>query len=224
MNQELGQRLGYAPGYKSPLRVPYRETSPFGQRTHPILGRKMPHTGIDLATGPVDPNSHGPPVYATAPGTILKMGEDSINGKYIKIRHDDGRESSYVHLSGFGPVREGQRIEDPTNEIGYLGSTGRATGPHLHFGMKENGQFIDPTMALRGEPPRMSATTSGPDLSALAAALADPSMNERYTASGPANAQVASMRPDAQMAGPGMELPPDILGRLDPRALAARLR
>jgi len=158
----VGQRAaawtGYTPStwdeYRQPLRNAPVVTSPYGERTHPILGKKMMHEGVDLAAAPETP------VYASAPGRILKMGEDPINGRFVVIQHNDGKTTSYSHLSGFGPFKEGDTITDPTNEIGYVGSTGRATGPHLHFGTRNQAGASSDPQPLLGQ--SVSPNAAGP--------------------------------------------------------------
>jgi len=110
-------------------------------RFHPILKRSVPHYGVDFAA-PV-----GTPVRAVADGRVLKAGWNGGNGKFVKIQHDAVYETGYSHLSSIpravrtgGMVRQGQII-------GYVGATGLATGPHLHFAMYRNGEYVDPMKA-----------------------------------------------------------------------------
>ena len=154
----------YAPQTWAEHRAPLRTmnvTSPYGPRTHPITGEKgKMHEGVDLAAAP------DTPVYASAPGRIVKMGEDAINGKFVVVQHNDGKTTSYSHLSGFGPFKQGDTITDPTNEIGYVGSTGRSTGPHLHFGTRNMaGTSSDPQglfgqAAPPAQPPQVAQAPS----------------------------------------------------------------
>ncbi|MGH6838148.1 MAG: M23 family metallopeptidase [Methylocella sp.] len=115
-----------------------RLTSGFGMRFHPILGYYRPHTGVDWAA-PV-----GTPIFAAGNGTITEAGWDSGYGRRIEIQHANGYITTYNHMSGFARgaiegahVRQGQ-------VIGYLGQTGLATGPHLHYEIMVNGHFVDP--------------------------------------------------------------------------------
>ncbi len=118
------------------------------RRMHPILHRIHPHTGVDYAAGT------GAPVYATADGTITWIGEKGANGNLIAIHHANGYDSFYAHLSRFARgLSRGDTVEQ-RQLIGYVGSTGRSTGPHLHFGLKHNGQFVDPLAEING-PGRM---------------------------------------------------------------------
>ncbi len=115
-----------------------RLTSGFGSRFHPILGYAKTHTGVDWA------NKIGTPIFAAGNGTIVKAGWDSGYGRRIEIQHANGYMTTYNHQSAFargiGPgvrVRQGQ-------VIGYVGSTGLSTGPHLHYEVLVNGRFVDP--------------------------------------------------------------------------------
>jgi murein DD-endopeptidase MepM/ murein hydrolase activator NlpD len=112
--------------------------SGFGLRRHPILGYTKMHTGVDWA------GASGTPVYAAGNGVIEKEGWESGYGKFILIRHNNGYETAYGHMSAFargvdegGQVRQGQLI-------GFMGSTGLSTGSHLHFEIRVNGRFVDP--------------------------------------------------------------------------------
>jgi murein DD-endopeptidase MepM/ murein hydrolase activator NlpD len=132
----------YHGGWRSP--VPFaRIASRFNpRRMHPVLHVVMPHNGVDFAA-PV-----GAPVYATASGTVVSVGMEGPCGNKVEIEHEGGISSVYCHLSRFAPgLRPGQRVE-AQQLIAYVGQTGRVTGPHLHFGIKRNGVFVDP-MTLR---------------------------------------------------------------------------
>jgi murein DD-endopeptidase MepM/ murein hydrolase activator NlpD len=113
-------------------------TSPFGMRFHPILGYTRPHTGVDWAA-PI-----GTPIFAAGNGTVTTVGWDSGYGRRIEIQHANGYMTTYNHLSGFARgLKEGQRVKQG-EVIGYLGQTGLATGPHLHYEVLVNGHFVDP--------------------------------------------------------------------------------
>lgn len=124
---------------KTPLKFA-RVSSGFDRkRMHPVLHTQRAHLGIDYAA-PV-----GTPVWAAASGVITHRGPAGGAGNLVMIRHDGGIETAYMHLSKFaGELKVGQRIAAKT-VIGYVGTTGLSTGPHLHFGVKQNGEFIDPT-------------------------------------------------------------------------------
>lgn len=108
------------------------------KRMHPILKRIKPHNGTDFGA-PI-----GTPVVAAAGGKISFLGRAGPNGNMITIAHDGGFQTGYSHLSRFVKGLEvGARVEQK-QPIGFVGSTGRSTGPHLHFSAKKNGRFIDP--------------------------------------------------------------------------------
>ncbi len=114
------------------------ETSPFGWRTHPLLHIKEFHSGVDWAA-PV-----GTPIFAAGNGTIEEIGPKGGYGKYVRIRHADGYETAYGHMTAFARgldvgsrVRQGQ-------VIGFVGSTGLSTGSHVHFEIHINDRFVDP--------------------------------------------------------------------------------
>jgi murein DD-endopeptidase MepM/ murein hydrolase activator NlpD len=126
-----------------PLAVPmsnYRETSPFGERTDPFNGRPAFHPGIDLAA------PYGTPVYATAQGVVTYAGYRSDYGKIVEINHGHGIVSRYGHLARY-VVLVGEHVKART-EIGYEGSTGRSTGPHVIYEIDVNGEPQDPAKFL----------------------------------------------------------------------------
>ncbi|HTV33390.1 MAG TPA: M23 family metallopeptidase [Methylocella sp.] len=115
-----------------------RFTSGFGIRFHPILGYSRPHTGVDWAA-PV-----GTPIFAAGNGTIISAGWDSGYGRRVEIEHANGYITTYNHMSGFARgATEGAHVRQG-QVIGYLGQTGLATGPHLHYEVLVNGHFVDP--------------------------------------------------------------------------------
>jgi murein DD-endopeptidase MepM/ murein hydrolase activator NlpD len=123
---------------KSPL--PFsRITSGFTYaRPHPILGGTRPHLAIDYGA-PV-----GTPVWAVADGSVTKAGWDGGNGISVTVRHRSGYATMYNHLSKLGPgVRRGARVSQK-QVIGYVGSTGLSTGPHLDYRIAKNGRFVNP--------------------------------------------------------------------------------
>ncbi|MGE3143286.1 MAG: peptidoglycan DD-metalloendopeptidase family protein [Hyphomonadaceae bacterium] len=116
--------------------------SGFGMRLHPILGFSMMHRGVDFGA-PI-----GTPVMAAGDGVIERAGPFSTYGNYVRIRHSAGYETAYAHLSRFAPrVRAGQRVRQG-QIIGYVGMSGRSTGPHLHYEVLRGGAQINP-MSLR---------------------------------------------------------------------------
>lgn len=132
-----GRRFGRS-RWAAPIRDS-RITSRFStRRFHPILKRVRPHNGTDFAA-PI-----GTPVMAAASGTVSFVGRAGPNGNLIKIDHAGGIETGYSHLSRFAKgLRVGSKVTQ-RQVIGLSGSTGRSTGPHLHFSAKKNGRFIDP--------------------------------------------------------------------------------
>jgi murein DD-endopeptidase MepM/ murein hydrolase activator NlpD len=111
-------------------------------RMHPVLHVVMPHNGVDLAA------PAGAPVSATAAGVVTSVGYDGPCGNKVEIDHGHGTTSVYCHLSRFAPgLHVGQHVEQ-RQLIAYVGQTGRVTGPHLHFGIRQGDVFIDP-MTLR---------------------------------------------------------------------------
>lgn len=113
--------------------------SGFGSRRHPILGYSKMHTGVDWAA------PRGTPIYAAGNGTVVKAGWEGGYGRYIKIRHANGYETAYAHQSNFARgIAEGVTVRQG-QVIGYVGSTGLSTGPHLHYEVLVNGRFVNPT-------------------------------------------------------------------------------
>jgi murein DD-endopeptidase MepM/ murein hydrolase activator NlpD len=132
----------YKGGFRSP--IPFaRISSRFNmRRMHPILHVIMPHNGVDFVAPP------GTPVYAACGGNIEWIGDGGPSGNLVTIRHANGITTGYAHLSRFAPrLAQGTPVET-RQLVGYVGSTGRSTGPHLHFSAKRNGVFIDP-LALK---------------------------------------------------------------------------
>jgi murein DD-endopeptidase MepM/ murein hydrolase activator NlpD len=122
-----------------PVRIPmqnYRVTSPFGERTDPFNGRAAFHPGIDLAA------PYGEPVYASAPGVVTFSGYRSDYGKIVEIDHGHGIVTRYSHLARC-TVNVGERVVTGA-EVGFEGSTGRSTGPHLLYEIDVNGEPQDP--------------------------------------------------------------------------------
>ena len=115
-----------------------RLSSRYGNRKHPILGYTKMHRGLDFAA------PSGTPVFAAGDGIIEKAGWYGSYGKYIKIRHTGTYKTAYAHLSGFHKnVRIGKRVLQG-KIIGYVGTTGRSTGPHLHYEVIKNNIQVNP--------------------------------------------------------------------------------
>jgi murein DD-endopeptidase MepM/ murein hydrolase activator NlpD len=112
--------------------------SGFGLRRHPILGYTKMHTGVDWAA------PSGTPIYASGNGVVEKVGWESGYGKYIRVRHNNGYETAYGHMTAFARrIDEGTRVRQG-QVIGFVGSTGLSTGSHLHYEILVNGRFVDP--------------------------------------------------------------------------------
>ena len=111
-------------------------TSAYGWRTHPITGKQSFHNGVDLA------NVQGTPIYAAKSGTVTVATYNGVYGYYVQINHGDGFSSLYGHLTHY-IVGVGQSVS-AGQVIGYMGSTGWSTGPHLHFTIYYNGNTVNP--------------------------------------------------------------------------------
>ncbi|MCJ2184513.1 M23 family metallopeptidase [Novosphingobium sp. 1949] len=127
----------------APVSIPSRNpldhyvmTSSFGMREHPILGRRIGHKGIDLAA------PTGTPVYAPADGVVARAAPFSSYGLFIEIEHGGSLETRYGHLSRLN-VAEGQTVHKG-DLIGFVGTTGRSTGPHLHYEVRVDGVAVNP--------------------------------------------------------------------------------
>jgi len=127
---------------RSPL-AQVRMSSSYGMRTHPVLGGRRDHKGIDLAA------PSGTAVYATADGIVAKAERFGSYGNYIQIEHGGELQTRFAHLSGFA-VHEGDRVKKG-DLIGYVGTTGRSTGPHLHYEVRVAGEAVDPVPYMDGQ-------------------------------------------------------------------------
>ena len=115
-----------------------RITSGFGVRRHPILQVPKMHTGVDWAC------ATGTPIMAAGSGVIEEAGRKGEYGNYIRIRHANGYKTAYGHMSRFAPgVSEGVKVRQG-QIIGFVGSTGLASGPHVHFEVLVNSSYVDP--------------------------------------------------------------------------------
>jgi murein DD-endopeptidase MepM/ murein hydrolase activator NlpD len=107
-------------------------------RLHPVTGKVKGHFGTDFAA------SHGAPIYATADGVVSEARFKQYNGNYVKIRHDKTYETQYLHMSKIAKgMRPGSKVRQG-DIIGYVGSTGLATGPHVCYRFWKNGKQVDP--------------------------------------------------------------------------------
>ena len=115
-----------------------RMSSGFGMRRHPVLGYNKMHKGVDFAA------PRGTPIYAAGDGVIEKAGRLGGYGKYIRIRHNGSLKTAYAHMKGYAKgMKPGKRVKQG-DVIGYVGTTGRSTGPHLHFEVLRNGKQVNP--------------------------------------------------------------------------------
>ncbi|MCV0414384.1 MAG: M23 family metallopeptidase [Brevundimonas sp.] len=156
---------------RTPLQSFRRISSSFGVRTHPISGFRKMHQGIDFAAG------SGTPVVAPADGVVVEARRWGGYGNWLRIRHANGLESGYGHLSRYGSgIRAGQRVSQG-QVVAYVGSTGASTGPHLHYEIWRNGQRINPAGIRTQE----GTELTGADLAAF---RAEKSRIDRIIASG----------------------------------------
>ena len=129
-----GQFVWPAPSYT-------RISDDYGMRTHPTLGVQMMHNGIDMAA------PSGSPILAAADGTVIAASYSSSMGNYIMIDHGSDIITVYMHASSLN-VSAGQEVS-AGDRIGSVGSTGRSTGPHLHFGVRKSGSYVNPWSYLK---------------------------------------------------------------------------
>lgn len=123
---------------RQPVRGDVRLASGFGMRFHPLLNERRMHTGVDWATSP------GTPVLASGTGVIEEAGRKGQYGNYIRIRHPNGYHTAYGHMLRFRKgVAPGAKVRQG-EIIGYVGATGLASGPHLHFEVLINSRYVDP--------------------------------------------------------------------------------
>ncbi len=123
--------------FGEPLVGQPRVTSAYGERIHPVTGNRSVHKGIDFAA------SQGTTVFSPAAGTVASVWTDASCGNGVRIAHADGFETVYCHLDT-ALVQDGEYVQAGC-PVAYSGNTGRSTGPHLHYAIKYNGEYIDPT-------------------------------------------------------------------------------
>ncbi|NNC38791.1 MAG: M23 family metallopeptidase [Acidimicrobiales bacterium] len=129
-----------------------RLSSRYGNRRHPVLGYRRKHKGVDFAA------PRGTPIMAAGTGTVVRSSRYGSFGNYVRIKHSDGYSTAYAHLSKFGRgIKSGRRVVQGQT-IGYVGTTGRSTGPHLHYEVLKHGKQINPMTlsALSGKPLKKS--------------------------------------------------------------------
>lgn len=150
VNATIGNNGGVAGIVNRAISIPSRSpleglrmSSDFGMRSHPVLGGMRMHKGIDLSS-PI-----GTPVYATADGVISRADWFSSYGLFISIEHGGDVQTRYGHLSRLN-VADGQMVHKG-DLIGFVGTTGRSTGPHLHYEVRVDGVAVNPVPYLQGE-------------------------------------------------------------------------
>ncbi|MEM9421141.1 MAG: peptidoglycan DD-metalloendopeptidase family protein [Pseudomonadota bacterium] len=122
-----------------------RVTSSFGLRRHPVLGYTKAHKGVDFGA------PSGTPIMAAGDGVVMRAGPAGTFGNYVRIKHAKGYETAYAHLKGFARgIAKGKKVRQG-DVIGYVGSTGRSTGPHLHYEVHQDGEVLNPmTLKVAG--------------------------------------------------------------------------
>src|SRR5581483_1646245 len=174
---------------KSLLKTPVdgaKITSGYGMRVNPILGYSMMHQGVDFGA-PI-----GTPIFAAGNGTIEEIGEKNGYGNYIKLRHNSSYETAYAHISRFASgMKRGTKVKQG-QVIAYVGETGRATGPHLHFEVLINGQHVNPSTVKTVAADKLAGT----DLKAFRAQVASIDRQRRQIAG---RAEIADQSGNAQL-------------------------
>ena len=137
---------------KALLRTPIdgaRLSSSFGRRRHPVLGYTRMHRGLDFRAPP------GTPIYAAGKGIVEYVGRNGAFGRYVRIRHNSTYSTAYAHMRRFAKgLGKGKRVEQG-QIIGYVGSSGRSTGPHLHYEILRGGRQINPLTVTMPAVPRL---------------------------------------------------------------------
>ena len=144
--KRLDTGLAASNGVAVPSRRPVANmslSSSYGMRVHPITGRVARHNGVDI------PAPHGTPIYATADGFVGRAQWLGGYGKYVEIEHGNAIQTRYGHMSSY-VVNPGQRVRKG-DVIGYVGSTGRSTGNHLHYEVRIEGAPVNPMPFVRAD-------------------------------------------------------------------------
>ena len=137
LEEENKKAINYDGGkFKWPAPSYTRISDDYGYRIHPTLKTQQFHNGVDMAS------PSGSPILAAYDGEVIAASYSSTMGNYIMIDHGDGLITIYMHASSLG-VSAGQSVSRG-QQIGCVGSTGRSTGPHLHFGVRLNGSYVSP--------------------------------------------------------------------------------
>lgn len=141
-------------GIAIPSRRPIEKmslSSSYGMRVHPITGKLARHNGVDI------PAPYGTPIYATADGIVGRAQRLGGYGNYVEIEHGNAIETRYSHMSSF-VVQPGQQVKKG-DVIGYVGSTGRSTGNHLHYEVRIDGEPVNPMPFVRSDSMTIAALT-----------------------------------------------------------------
>jgi len=140
--RQSGVTLGYdGNGFANPAPKYVRISSPFGWRSDPFTGYRAYHNGIDMAA------SEGTPIVAAYDGIVGEASYNGSMGNYIYLEHGNGLRTIYLHASKLYVKKNDVVLNGET--IGAIGSTGRSTGPHLHFSVRLNGEYVDPTKYIK---------------------------------------------------------------------------
>ncbi len=145
-----------ASGVSVPSRMPVeniRMTSGYGMRDHPVLRKRAGHKGVDLA------GAIGTPIYATADGIVSEAKWFGSYGRYVEIEHGGSFQTRYAHMSRLN-VQPNQHVKKG-EVIGYMGSTGRSTGSHLHYEVRIDGEAVNPLPYMRAESYAEAALVEG---------------------------------------------------------------
>lgn len=185
------QAFGYAPEGKieyfdetgRPLkkvlmRIPIefaRLSSTFGMRKHPVLGRMRAHKGVDYAA------RTGTPIMAAGDGRVAFVGWKNGYGRAVIIDHGQGRSTLYGHMSAWGKEKQGQHVSQGST-IGYVGASGLATGPHLHYEFRINGTQVNPLTVTMPKPQPLSGAALAKFRAATAPAVAKLQLVEKNNA------------------------------------------
>jgi murein DD-endopeptidase MepM/ murein hydrolase activator NlpD len=160
------------------MRIPIefaRLSSTFGMRKHPVLGRMRAHKGVDYAA------RTGTPIMAAGDGRVAFVGWKNGFGRCVMIDHGQGRSTLYGHMSAWGKEKVGQHVNQGST-IGYVGMSGLATGPHLHYEFRVNGTQVNPLTVTMPKPSPLSGSELVKFRAATAPALAKLQLAEKNNA------------------------------------------
>ena len=160
------------------MRIPIefaRLSSTFGMRKHPVLGRMRAHKGVDYAA------RTGTPIMAAGDGKVSFVGWKNGFGRCVMIDHGQGRSTLYGHMSAWGKEKQGQHVSQGST-IGYVGMSGLATGPHLHYEFRVNGTQVNPLTVTMPKPQPLSGVELAKFRAATAPAVAKLDVVEKNNA------------------------------------------